>query len=242
MPAEAGMSEANRRQIQEALSGLGYYKGPVDGIFGRGTRTAIRHFQRDNKAAATGHLTADEANRLVTTRWTEFPAHQIVKTGSGPKAARTPANGWTRRYQDRHYGTLSRDQQQARPALPRHLAEFEYRFNRRYDLAAIRHTLQSSAVNMRARELQAEYFVDELPLIADDGLVVVSAQNDQAPACSSRARMRYQTRLKPLSGLHLSMAAWIRVNPAMTDNLARDLPRLTRPSWPSFDQMQTAVR
>ena len=61
------MSKANRRQIQEALSGLGYYKGPVDGIFGRRTRTAIRHFQRI-KAAATGHLTADEANRLVTTR------------------------------------------------------------------------------------------------------------------------------------------------------------------------------
>jgi peptidoglycan hydrolase-like protein with peptidoglycan-binding domain len=38
----------------------------VDGIFGRGTRTAIRHFQRDIKAAATGHLTADEATRLVT--------------------------------------------------------------------------------------------------------------------------------------------------------------------------------
>jgi hypothetical protein len=40
----------------------------VDGIFGRGTRTAIRHFQRDIKAAPTGHLTADEANRLVMAR------------------------------------------------------------------------------------------------------------------------------------------------------------------------------
>jgi peptidoglycan hydrolase-like protein with peptidoglycan-binding domain len=68
MPAEDGMSEANRRQIQEALSGLGYYKAPVDGIFGPETRTAIRHFQRDIKTSATGHLTADETNRLVTTR------------------------------------------------------------------------------------------------------------------------------------------------------------------------------
>jgi peptidoglycan hydrolase-like protein with peptidoglycan-binding domain len=66
MPAEADMSEADRRQIQEALSSLGYYQGPVDGIFGRGTRTAIRRFQRDIKAAATGHLTADQATRLVT--------------------------------------------------------------------------------------------------------------------------------------------------------------------------------
>jgi peptidoglycan hydrolase-like protein with peptidoglycan-binding domain len=68
MPAEADMSEANRRQIQEALSSLGYYKGPVDGVFGRRTRSAIRHFQRDIKTAATSHLTADEANRLVMAR------------------------------------------------------------------------------------------------------------------------------------------------------------------------------
>ena len=60
------MSKANRRQIQEALRALGYYKGPVDGVLGRRTRTAIRHFQRDIKAAATGHLTADEATRLAT--------------------------------------------------------------------------------------------------------------------------------------------------------------------------------
>jgi len=66
LPAEADMSKANRRQIQEALRALGYYKGPVDGVLGRRTRTAIRHFQRDIKAAATGHLTADEATRLVT--------------------------------------------------------------------------------------------------------------------------------------------------------------------------------
>jgi len=66
LPAEADMSGANRRQIQEALRALGYYKGPVDGVLGRRTRTAIRHFQRDIKAAATGHLTADEATRLVT--------------------------------------------------------------------------------------------------------------------------------------------------------------------------------
>jgi peptidoglycan hydrolase-like protein with peptidoglycan-binding domain len=40
----------------------------VDGIFGPLTRAAIRRFQRDISADATGSLTADEANRLVTTR------------------------------------------------------------------------------------------------------------------------------------------------------------------------------
>ena len=60
------MSAANRRQIQEALRRLDYYKGPVDGVFGRLTRAAIRRFQHEIDADTTGHLTAEEANRLVT--------------------------------------------------------------------------------------------------------------------------------------------------------------------------------
>ena len=67
LPAEAGMSEADRRQVQEALSRLHYYRGPVDGIFGPLTRAAIRGFQHDIGAKITDHLTADEANRLVGT-------------------------------------------------------------------------------------------------------------------------------------------------------------------------------
>jgi Putative peptidoglycan binding domain len=68
LPAEANMSEANRRQIQEALRRLDYYKGPVDGIFGTLTRAAIRRFQHEIGADTTGRLTAEEANRLVTSR------------------------------------------------------------------------------------------------------------------------------------------------------------------------------
>jgi hypothetical protein len=66
LPAEAEMSEANRRQIQETLRRLDYYRGPVDGIFGPLTRTAIRRFQREIGADTTGYLTAEEANRLVS--------------------------------------------------------------------------------------------------------------------------------------------------------------------------------
>jgi peptidoglycan hydrolase-like protein with peptidoglycan-binding domain len=62
------MSDANRRQIQETLHRLGYYQGPVDGIFGPLTRTSIRRFQQDIGTKQTGSLAADEANRLVTTR------------------------------------------------------------------------------------------------------------------------------------------------------------------------------
>jgi peptidoglycan hydrolase-like protein with peptidoglycan-binding domain len=62
------MSNADRRQVQEALSRLNYYRGAVDGIFGAQTRAAIRRFQHDIGAGSTGHLTAEEANHLVTTR------------------------------------------------------------------------------------------------------------------------------------------------------------------------------
>jgi len=63
------MSSADRRQVQEALHRLDYYEGPVDGIFGPLTRAAIRRFQQQNIGSdATGYLTADQANRLVTPR------------------------------------------------------------------------------------------------------------------------------------------------------------------------------
>ena len=62
------MSDANRRQVQETLHRLGYYQGPVDGIFGSLTRASIRRFQQDSGTKPTGSLTADEANHLVTAR------------------------------------------------------------------------------------------------------------------------------------------------------------------------------
>ncbi len=66
MPDEDKMSEANRRQVQEALHGLGYYNGPVDGIFGPLTRASIRRFQDSIGEKETGRLTAAEAGRLVS--------------------------------------------------------------------------------------------------------------------------------------------------------------------------------
>jgi peptidoglycan hydrolase-like protein with peptidoglycan-binding domain len=62
------MSAADRRQIQASLRRLDYYRGPVDGIFGPLTRTAIRRFQQAIGAETSGTLTADQANRLVTSR------------------------------------------------------------------------------------------------------------------------------------------------------------------------------
>jgi peptidoglycan hydrolase-like protein with peptidoglycan-binding domain len=67
MPDEARMTAADRRLVQETLRRLGYYKGPIDAIFGPLTREAIRSFQRNIGAVPTGRLTAEEASRLVNT-------------------------------------------------------------------------------------------------------------------------------------------------------------------------------
>jgi peptidoglycan hydrolase-like protein with peptidoglycan-binding domain len=65
MPDEDKMSETNRRQVQEALHGMGYYDGSVDGIFGPLTRTSIRRFQDSIGEEQTGRLTAAQAARLA---------------------------------------------------------------------------------------------------------------------------------------------------------------------------------
>ncbi|MGH7042688.1 MAG: peptidoglycan-binding domain-containing protein, partial [Acetobacteraceae bacterium] len=66
LPAEADMTDAQRRKVQTALGQLGYYDGTVDGRFGPDTRAAIRRFQHEIHATMTGRLTADQATRLVT--------------------------------------------------------------------------------------------------------------------------------------------------------------------------------
>jgi hypothetical protein len=44
-------------QVQAALSRDGYYRGPVDGLVGPGTRAALAAFQRDNGLRVTGNIT-----------------------------------------------------------------------------------------------------------------------------------------------------------------------------------------
>ena len=64
--------------------------------------------------------------------------HQVIKTGSGPQAARMPAFKWVNtalgNIKSAIVGTY---RSISSKHVPRYLAEFEYRFNRRYDLAAM---------------------------------------------------------------------------------------------------------
>ncbi|WP_051881398.1 lytic murein transglycosylase [Parvularcula oceani] len=56
---------AERKALQETLSGLGYEPGPVDGIIGAGTRKALRSWQRDNGLPADGYASALILSRLM---------------------------------------------------------------------------------------------------------------------------------------------------------------------------------
>ncbi len=64
--------------------------------------------------------------------------HQIIKTGTGPAAARTPAFKWVNTALGNIKAAITGTYRAINSKhVPRYLAEFEYRFNRRYDLAAM---------------------------------------------------------------------------------------------------------
>lgn len=69
-----GLTRWQRVQIQRDLTALGYDPKGVDGLFGNGTRAAIRAWQRNTGQAATGYMTAAQVKALradAQTRGTE---------------------------------------------------------------------------------------------------------------------------------------------------------------------------
>ncbi len=64
--------------------------------------------------------------------------HTAIRTGAGPRAAKTPAFKWVNTALGNIKAALVGTYRTVRSKhVPRYLAEFEYRFNRRYDLAAM---------------------------------------------------------------------------------------------------------
>lgn len=58
--ASLSLSAAERSEVQENLTRLGYDTRGTGGVFGSGTRTAIRNWQRANGLEETGYLTAEQ--------------------------------------------------------------------------------------------------------------------------------------------------------------------------------------
>ncbi len=64
--------------------------------------------------------------------------HHVIKTGSGAAAVRTPAFKWVNTALGNIKSAITGTYRSINSKhVPRYLAEFEYRFNRRYDLAAM---------------------------------------------------------------------------------------------------------
>ena len=59
------LARADRRRIQAGLTASGLESGPADGMFGAGTRSAIRDWQAGRGLPATGYLNAAEAEELI---------------------------------------------------------------------------------------------------------------------------------------------------------------------------------
>ncbi len=96
-PASGGMQDRARvTQAQTYLRQLGYDPGPVDGVQGRKTKSAIVAFQRSRGLSADGKVTASLINSLVV----EANSRQAK-----PLAAETPAQGKPVKRED-FFGTI----------------------------------------------------------------------------------------------------------------------------------------
>jgi hypothetical protein len=56
--------DPNVTAVQTDLAKIGYYKGVIDGLFGRDTRDALAHYQADHSLAVTGTLTTETLQTL----------------------------------------------------------------------------------------------------------------------------------------------------------------------------------
>ena len=63
--AALGLERSERKLVQQGLAAAGFAPGPADGLFGAGTRAALRAWQAAQGHEATGHLTADQAKTLI---------------------------------------------------------------------------------------------------------------------------------------------------------------------------------
>jgi Putative peptidoglycan binding domain len=60
----AQQADPNVSAVQSELAQLGYYNGPIDGLFGADTRTALTRYQIDNHLQVTGSLTSETMQSL----------------------------------------------------------------------------------------------------------------------------------------------------------------------------------
>ena len=63
--SESAMTEAEKKYLQRALAWAGFYESAIDGLYGSGTRAAMKSWQYANGYNATGVLTAAQRAELI---------------------------------------------------------------------------------------------------------------------------------------------------------------------------------
>jgi peptidoglycan hydrolase-like protein with peptidoglycan-binding domain len=72
--AALGLTRAQRTTIQRQLTKIGYDAGVADGLWGSRTRAAISAWQRANRTAQTGYVTAAQVNLIAAQAGSVSPA------------------------------------------------------------------------------------------------------------------------------------------------------------------------
>ena len=85
--AALGLDRTARRRVQRGLAAAGFPPGPADGVFGAGTRAAIRRWQASRGVSATGYLDAAGASALGVS----VPSVTESATAGGTVADNAPA-------------------------------------------------------------------------------------------------------------------------------------------------------
>ena len=86
--AAVGLDREARRRVQQGLAAAGFSPGPADGVFGAGTRAAIRRWQASRGAAVSGYLDGAGAQALGAP---VAASAQTVTVTAGPPATAVPA-------------------------------------------------------------------------------------------------------------------------------------------------------
>lgn len=90
--AAPGSTRDDRRALQTALKTEGFNPGPADGIFGSGTRAAIKAWQESIGQAATGQLTEVQIRLLLPRRqWAQAAVMEPAAGGTWESPAGEPA-------------------------------------------------------------------------------------------------------------------------------------------------------
>ncbi|RRH77237.1 peptidoglycan-binding domain-containing protein [Falsigemmobacter faecalis] len=94
--AALGLSRARRVEIQQQLTALGFNTYGADGAWGNNTRLAIRGWQRANRFAETGYVTAQDV-ALISSQYSDLGRGPVTPAPSvNTPAAQEAALGLTR--------------------------------------------------------------------------------------------------------------------------------------------------